>query len=351
MGVDNRRDHSFVIPRQSEAHHDNQSACTNCHTDKSPEWIDTNIEQLRDTSTSKMQVSPTPGSHWSTANHNSRSFDMQSVRGLTTHISDEDLAPIIRATLIEQIATFPSRRSLEVATRSLQHNDPLIRRSGVSALGFLPPTDRWSVLKKLVSDESRSVRFQVAATMVDGLGMLASADNQKLEKLIREYEDSLAHSADSPATQMSLANLAMQRGQTRETEQHYRKALTISPGFVPALLNFAEFLRATGRDNEAEEKLQQALQFAPDSAGAQHAYGLHLVRLKRVQDALPYLKTAATIDDAQPRFSYVYAVALDSIGATAQALVQLKVSDRRWPNQIDTLNHITPLCRQAGPIR
>ncbi len=174
--------------------------------------------------------------------------------------------------------------------------------------------------------------------MIDVLPELSSADRLALSALANEYKQALMLSQDSPSTQIALANLAMQQNKLSDAEQHYRHALRISPGFVPALLNFADFLRVTGHNQEAANHLLKALKVAPDSAGAQHAYGLHLVREKRVQDAIPYLKIAATIEDAQPRFSYVYAVALDSIGATGQALAHLKASDQRWPNQIDTLN-------------
>jgi tetratricopeptide (TPR) repeat protein len=174
--------------------------------------------------------------------------------------------------------------------------------------------------------------------MADALPALPETTRDQLAGLISEYKQALKITEDNPATQIAQANLAMQQNQLLEAEQHFQRALQISPGFVPALLNFAEFLRNTNRNAASEQHLQKALSIAPDSAGAQHAWGLHLVRQQRIEDALPFLKIAATIADAQPRFSYVYAVALDSIGATDQALSHLKASDQRWPNQIDTLN-------------
>ena len=325
MGVDDRRDHSFVVPRQLTENATTPSPCTDCHKAQSRNWINKSIKVIAK-------------DHWSTANTQSRNFDMQSVRGLATHAADQSLAPIVRASLIEQLANYPSRFTLEAVTRALTNTDPMIRGSAIAALGFLPAADRWTLLEPFANDESKSVRFQVAATMADALPALPEATRDQLAGLISEYKQALKITEDSPATQIAQANLAMQQNQLLEAEQHFQRALQISPGFVPALLNFAEFLRNTNRNAASEQHLQKALSIAPDSAGAQHAWGLHLVRQQRIEDALPFLRIAATIADAQPRFSYVFAVALDSIGATDQALSHLKASDQRWPNQIDTLN-------------
>ncbi len=330
MGVDDRRDHSFVIPRQAADNDATPSPCADCHSAQSKNWINQNIIN--------QNIKANTKDHWSQANIQSRNFNMQSIRGLAAHAADKSLAPIVRATLIEQLANYPSRFTLDAVTPSLANKDPMIRRAAIGALSFLPPADRWTLLKPLAGDENKSVRYQVAATMVDALPALSQADRNQLTGLINEYEQALKISEDSPATQIAQANLAMQQNQLIEAEQHFKRALQISPGFVPALLNFAEFLRATGRDAASAPHLLKALSVAPDSAAAQHAWGLHLVRQKRIEDALPFLKTAATIEDAQPRFSYVYAVALDSIGETDLALEHLKASDQRWPNQIDTLS-------------
>jgi len=324
MGVDDRRDHSFVIPRQTAESDATPSPCANCHTAESSSWINQGIKTIAK-------------DHWSHANTKSRNFNMHSVRGLAAYAADENLAPIVRATLIEQLANYPSRFTLEAVTQALTNKDPMIRGAAIAALRFLPAVDRWTLLKPFANDESKTVRFQVAATMADALPALPETTRAQLASLIREYTQALKITEDSPATQMAQANLAMQQNQLAEAERHFQRALQISPAFVPALLNFAEFLRATGRNDASTPHLLKALSVAPDSATTQHAWGLHLIRQQRIQDALPFLKNAAIIEDAQPRFSYVYAVALDSIDATDLAIEHLKASDERWPNQIDTL--------------
>lgn len=339
MGVDDRRDHSFVVPNLVTTVSEQESTCSSCHKDKSPQWINKSIQSMATGSSDKMPLANiTSSNHWSFANQRSREFDSLSVDDVSRHIADESLPTIIRATLIEQLANFPSRVSLDVAAKALTHKDPMIRRAAVGSLGFLPAPDRWFLLQPLADDKSRSVRFAVAAAMINGFDQLPPSNKKKLEALLLEYQASLALSLDSPSTQMAMAYLSVALGKHRQAEHHYQKALDISPGFVPALLNYAEFLRASGRNLELQKHLIKAIKIAPDSAGAQHAYGLHLVRQKQVSEAIPHLRKAATIDNAQPRFSYVYAVALDSIGSTDSAIIHLKTADQRWPNQIDILN-------------
>jgi tetratricopeptide (TPR) repeat protein len=333
MGVDDRRDHSFVVPKLITTASENASACSSCHENKSPEWINESILLLAPHSANN-----TSSGHWSLTNQRSRNLDTLSIGDLSRHAADETLPAIIRATLIEQLANFPSRITLEAAVAALTHHDPMIRRAAAGSIGFLPAADRWPLLKSLADDKTRSVRFAAAAALTDVLDQLPLADKKRVNVLLADYQASLAFSLDSPSTQMAMAQLSMGLGDRQQAELHYVKALDISPGFVPALLNYAEFLRASARDPEVQKHLLKAIEVAPDSAGAQHAYGLYLVRQKQVSDAIPYLRKAATINDAQPRFSYVYAVALDSIGSTDSAIVHLKTADKRWPNQMDILN-------------
>lgn len=158
MGVDGRRDHGFVIPKQLRPQSTNPSACLGCHQDKDLNWHNRSVNRLFSKAPIKVEADP----DWSVANESSRRFDMLSVRGLAAGAADVHLAPIIRATLIQQLSNFPSRLTLEVLTSALQNEEPMIRRGAASSLGFLPAADRWSLLAPLADDESRSVRFDVA---------------------------------------------------------------------------------------------------------------------------------------------------------------------------------------------
>ena len=52
---------------------------------------------------------------------------------------------------------------------------------------------------------------------------------------------------------------------------------------------------------------------------------------------MPFLKTSTELPDSQARYAYVYAVALDAVSRTAEALAYLGEATRIWPNQYDLL--------------
>ena len=59
-------------------------------------------------------------------------------------------------------------------------------------------------------------------------------------------------------------------------------------------------------------------------AGALHALGLALVRLKRSDEALDLLRRAAEAEPERARYAYVYAVGLNSAGRGSEAVRVLK---------------------------
>ena len=86
----------------------------------------------------------------------------------------------------------------------------------------------------------------------------------------------------------------------------------------------------------------------PDNPQLHHELGLNLVRQRRAGDALPELARAALTDPANPRYAYVYAVALNSAGRTEDAIKALEASHARHPADRDTLFALVTINRDAG---
>lgn len=125
-------------------------------------------------------------------------------------------------------------------------------------------------------------------------------------------------------------------------------ALRIEPNYVPALINLADFYRATGEENKSEPLFKKALRLSPENGAAHHSYGLYLVRKKNYDGALPYLKTAVEQNYALPRYAYVYAVALESTGKADDAVKILKKANERWPNQYNLLMTLIIYLEKTG---
>jgi Flp pilus assembly protein TadD len=94
--------------------------------------------------------------------------------------------------------------------------------------------------------------------------------------------------------------------------------------------------------------LRAGLAAFPDDASLHHALGLNLVRTQRIAEATRSLQRAAELAPELPRYAYVYAIALDSSGATAQALRILRDSQQRHPADGETLQALVDLLRKRG---
>ncbi len=347
MQVDERRDHSFTIPRPLLSQSIGvPNACTQCHGEqegRDDEWA---AKQL------KAWGLKGDKNHWATLSHRSQRGDILITRALTDLVNDVSQPAIVRASLLDQIANFPSRVSIETAQKHLTDENPMVRQAAVHVLEVLPLETRWQLLSPYLRDKSRSVRFQLAETLAEilsGVGfLLPTVDRADLERLVEEYRDSLAVSADSPATQLAIATLELRLGNIDAADKAYFQALRIEPNYVPALLNTSDHYRNSGRDQEAESLLEKALHIAPDSAAVQHSYGLLVIRKGNYEAALPFLKLAAELPDARARYAYVYGVALDHRGRTQEAVKSLVAATRRWPSQYELLMTLVLYLEKTG---
>jgi len=83
--------------------------------------------------------------------------------------------------------------------------------------------------------------------------------------------------------------------------------------------------------------LRSGLDRIPDNPEIFHSFGLLLVRKKRMPEAINALRKAANLRQVNPRFTYVYAVALNSTGQSEKAITELKNVHDKHPNNRDIL--------------
>jgi tetratricopeptide (TPR) repeat protein len=128
-------------------------------------------------------------------------------------------------------------------------------------------------------------------------------------------------------------------------------ALRLDPKFIPAMVNLADLYRGQGRDADAEQWLEKAIALAPNSADAIHALGLLKVRQKQYPDGLALLGKAAGMQPGNVRYSYVYAVALNSSRQSAKAIAVLEQAHKRRPADRDALSALVAFERDAGNLQ
>lgn len=320
MVVDDRRDHRFGIPdpfltRELGV----PNACENCHSDKPVEWAIRNSPEIQD-----------PYARLTTR---ARQFDPAVVPEAGAYIRSKEHPGIKRATLL---ATLPlTSDAYPLAAASLKDTAPMMRRAAVELLQAAPVAERYQLLVNLRNDPDKSVRLGVASALAQTVSQLPLEKARELLPGITELRSSMRPDTASGLTSLGMLDIRM--GRRESAQDLLQAAIDKEPHYIPALLNLADIQRHQD-EAAAMELLRRAVEVAPDSGAANHSYGLSLVRSGRTEDSLVYLGLATEQFDAVPRYAYVYAVALDSVGKTREALELLSQSLQKWPDQADLIN-------------
>ena len=327
MGVDDRRDHSFPIPRPTLSEDLGvPNACTGCHEGRTNGWA---AESLRD-------WGKTETDHWARLYRRLRLGNPRAGSALEALIATQGTPAMVKASLLAEAGSLPS--AAVPLARGLADPDALVRRGAAAGTRGLSGPVRWQLFRDRLGDVAPGVRFEVALALAEVDANLPPAVRQATRQLHAEHRRSLAVSADLAGTQHTLARLDDQLGQPAAAQRGFERALALDPTFVPTLVNYADFIhRGRGDEDEVGVLLRRALTVAPESAIVNAAFGLHLVRAGRHGEALAPLATASHAPDAGPRFIYIHAVAQHSLGHKDAALVTLRRGIERWPWDPDLL--------------
>ena len=320
MVIDARHDHSFRIPRPDlSARFGTPNACSACHRDKPAAWAADAIERWHGPERKGHQV-------WTEALHRARAGDPAS-RAMLLSLADDAAVPAVaRATVINEMQRFPSVATDEATTKALTDPDPLVRIAALRGERGAPADIRWQRANALLSDPVAAVRMEAAELLADQRpDALSHADRARLDAASAEYEAAQRLSADRPEGRANLGMFLLRRGETVAAEEEFRAGLKLEPEAIPLSVDLADLYRTEGREAEAEQVLRQAISVAPDAAAPHHALGLTLIRRKEYAQAVEQLGQAAALAPDEPRYAYVYAVALQSTGQPDAA--QRVVSD------------------------
>jgi tetratricopeptide (TPR) repeat protein len=305
MGVDSRNDHSFRIPRPdiSVEMPEVPNACTLCHQDRNASWAAEAVKKWY----GKVPAGKQNFAHaLQSLRHNMEGAPKQLYTVLTS-----DASTLVKATVTGYLGNYPSKQTYTTALQMLRRSDTMTRRKALEALEAFPPKVRIKELFKALEDPAKIVRMEAVRQLAAfSAGQLDEKRKHLLQKALREYEETLLFTAERPESQLSLAMFYLNLGEPEKAEQAYKEALLLQPKFVPAYVNYSDFLLQQGRNKEAFELLQKGLKKVPDMAILHHALGLWYVRQKQKGKALPELKKAFILNSDNARFAYVYAVAL-----------------------------------------
>jgi Flp pilus assembly protein TadD len=195
----------------------------------------------------------------------------------------------------------------------------------------------------------RAIRME-AARLLAPVAPQAIAQERvaAFDAALAEYEAAQRENADRPEGHLNLGTLYLSQRRFEQAETEYRTALEIDPHFVPAYVNLADLQRERGGDAAAEQTLREGLSKTPDNASLHHALGLALIRQRRYADALSELARAARAAPDDPRYAFVYGVALHDVGRKREGVAILRSALAQHAGDRDLLQALAGYARENG---
>jgi Flp pilus assembly protein TadD len=343
MVVDPRHDHAFKVPRPDVAAEIGApDACTLCHTDKTQSWAAEAMDRFY-------------GSRWrdrpqiATKVHTALRRGTVGARALLEIANDSTQPAIVRASAIESAGAGFVPAQLALAAPLLRDHDPGVRLATLALIERATPGERVQLAAPLLTDRVLGVRAEAAVVLADvPAEQLGPEHVAGRARGIDEYIAAQMLNADQPHANVNLGNTYARLGRTDEARIAYERALRIDPAHVPAYANLADLLRALGDETACDAVLARGIAAVPDAPPLLHVRGLARVRRGATADALTDLEAAARLDPANPRYAYVYGIALHSTGRGSEALSVLRRADEAHPYDIDILGGLVSLLVEAG---
>lgn len=233
---------------------------------------------------------------------------------LVAGVRNPDYPAIAKATMLTLLEPPFDRGAIDVVTDSLAAKEPSLRIAALRALRSAPPELRVGAGSQLLRDSVRGVRVEAAVTFAEFRDLLPIEDARAFASATEEYRHALLQGASMPASAIQLG----------------------------------EFESQLGNQTAAENYLKHAVRLDAEDALARHSLGLFFVRSRRRDEALAELEEAAILDPDTSRFTYVYGVALNSLGQADAAVGVLDAAYRKFPDDFDIGWALATMLRDGG---
>jgi tetratricopeptide (TPR) repeat protein len=316
------------------------NACNDCHRENDPKWAAATVRRWYGADAKGFQA-------FAETLHSAEVGRPNSAAALAAVSDDIAQSPIARASALERSSAFADPASVGAAQRGARDASPLVRLAAARLTGSLPPAERVSIAP-LLADPLRAVRIESARVLAPAVDSLSPGQRATWELAAAEYVATQKYNSDRPEARSALGTFYADRGQFDQAQAAFASARALDPEFLPAYLNAADAHRAQGNEADAQRLLEEGLARAPRSAPLHHALGLSYVRQQKPALALASLQRAAELVPADRRYTYVYAVALNTYGRAPDAIRSLERAVKRWPDDRDILIALATMQRDAG---
>jgi tetratricopeptide (TPR) repeat protein len=290
--------------------------------------------------------------HYGDVFHTARRGHPQYAGNLINIINDDSIPNMVKATALSILARYPEEQTTRILKDALFDKDPLIRMTAVSSLNFLDINNRFVLAKHLLQDSVKAVRLRVTHTLSETpRNMMTNFDIAVFETALSEYVETQLFNADRPSAYVDLGVVNLNRGNPRDAEEAYKKAIALEPAYAYSYINLADLYRQQGRDVEGEKLLREALAYNPWSADLYHALGLLLTRQKRRSEAIEVFERAANLNPENEVLQYYYALAIMETGQIEKTLEILEKAHQINPYNTNIIFALTTINRDRNNLK
>ncbi|MEM1083289.1 MAG: ammonia-forming cytochrome c nitrite reductase subunit c552 [Verrucomicrobiota bacterium] len=351
MARDPRSDHRFPRPDPLLSKElGTPNACNDCHADQGLDW------QVKWTHEWYGEEMNAIGRQRSRAIHAAHEGRVGALDQLIEAFDAEEV-DAWQATLLRLMDPWASdSRVVNRTNRSAHDGGPLARSAAALLIGHRGESG--ALWEKVLTDPLKAVRIEAAWASIDRLPVDHPA--------FADITASASHQSDQPQGAMSMARLAVRRGEPDEAEKWFKRAAAWDPSSPVPRRDLAVFLSGLGRTGDSLKWLEEAAELAPDNAEipylaalaqaevgdpgkalallkravqlqpdfARAWYNLGLLQSSRdqPQDALTSLKQAAALEPTNPEAPYAMATIYLRLGQAEYAINSAQEALRRNPN-------------------
>ncbi|WP_447744655.1 tetratricopeptide repeat protein [Pseudomonas nicosulfuronedens] len=358
MVNDYRHDHGFSLPDPLHARRIGApDACLACHKDTPAKKISDQFRQWYSSELpAKANASSNPVPRYDDTLWKARNGKPGASRALHLLLADANLPAIRRATLMAELPSYPSQRSLELAALAVKDADPQVRIAAINALlplangpqqALVLPT----LLAPRLSDPIRAVRIAAAWQLAQLPPQARSGLDAALDKGLSEYEEVQNDLRERAEANLNLAMLYQRTNRPEKVEPALRAAIARNPAFLPATVTLIQWLEANGRQADARQLLDEALRQNPASGLLHYVDGLALIRQGQRAQALKELREAVRLAPDDDQFRYVLAIALHDGGDIDGACHELETLLQKHPTNRAARLVLIDYLRAAGQFQ
>lgn len=321
MGVDDRRDHSFKIPRPDvSSAFGTPDVCVECHKGRTGKWA---AKQLQNWFGEPDKLSSTL--------HYYYQLQGGSVINPEQHlaiIADESLSVILRATALQLLNRSVNNIQGSDLSPYLAHPEALLRLSAAMSANLIPQPERVTFLEPLLNDKYRAVRIAAVRNLMN---VPLTAEQQKsFDHAYKELSLAMEVNSWRGEGRANYAVMEIDKGNWDEAEKSFLAAIKIDPYFESGYVNLAELYRQQAKTGLEKQLFDKALISFPESSQLNYSYGLYLVRQKQYQKATLHFQLAVTYAPTVEQYAYTYILSLDGEGKTVQAMEKLREIIHRY---------------------